>query len=117
MDIINQLEDFIEKTKTSRINNTYISDNRITAYVRITSRYISGEMLQTIDIGNVSVEEEYQNQGVFKHFLEGVEILAHRFDRTVYIESVLSQVLLEKLPTYGYTSNQEICPSFHKHFH
>lgn len=62
-------------------------------------------MMQTVDIGNVSVDEGHQQKGVFKYFLKGVEELAERFDRTVYIESVSSRVLLEKLPTYGYTSN------------
>ena len=90
MDILEQIESLIERANKSPFNNSYIHGEKIIAYVRVTSRLIQGQMMQTIDIGNVSVEEEHQNQGVFKHFLEGVETLAHRFDRTVYIESVLS---------------------------
>lgn len=114
MDILEQLESLIKRANESSSNNSYIRGEKIIAYVRVTSRLIQGQMMQTIDIGNVSVEEEHQKQGVFKHFLEGVETLAHRFDRTVYIESVLSRLLLEKLPEYGYTSNHQECPSFHK---
>lgn len=114
MDILEQLEELIDQSSNRRFNNSYINDEKMTAYIRITTRLIQGQMTQTIDIGNVSVNEEHQKQGVFRKFLEGVERLAHRFDKTVYIESVLSQVLIDKLPSYGYTSNQEICPSFYK---
>lgn len=114
MDILDQLEELIDQSSNRTFNNSYINDEKMTAYVRITTRLIQGQMLNTIDIANVSVDLKYQQQGVFKDFLKGVEKLAHRYDRTVYIESVLSLVLVNKLPSYGYTSNQEISPSFHK---
>jgi hypothetical protein len=71
-------------------------------------------MTKTIDIGSVSVDPKNQKQGVFREFLEGVEEIAESFDRTVYIESVLSKFLARKLSEYGYISNHEPCPSFHK---
>jgi predicted N-acetyltransferase YhbS len=114
MDILDQLEEMNQQAETRRFNSGYLYGEQIVAYVRVTSRLIDGKMMQTIDIGNVSVYEEHQKKGVFKDFLSSVEEMAHRFDRTVYIESVLSPVLLEKLPQYGYTSNQQECPSFYK---
>lgn len=115
MDILEQFEAMIKRSDIRTFNNSYINSDKMTAYVRVTTRLIQGQMLNTIDIANVSVDLKYQQQGVFKDFLKGVEKLAHRYDRTVYIESVLSLVLVNKLPSYGYTSNQEISPLFTKH--
>lgn len=116
MEILNQLQELIEQAKTRRSINQYIYGDNITAYIRITSRLIDRQMVKTIDIGNVEVNKESQGKGVFKDFLEGVELIAKREGRAVYIESILSPILMEKLPQYGYTSNNEICPSFHKTF-
>lgn len=114
MDILSQLEEMLQQANTRRFNSGYLYGEKITVYVRVTSRLIDGKMMQTIDIGNVSVDERHQQKGVFKYFLKSVEKLADRFDRTVYIESVLSKFLARKLSEYGYTSNHELCPSFHK---
>lgn len=116
MDILEQLEEIIKRSDNRTFNNSYINSDKMTAYVRVTTRLIQGEILKTIDIANVSVNVEHQQQGVFKDFLKGVEELAKRYNRTIYIESVLSLVLVNKLPSYGYTSNKEISPSFHKTF-
>lgn len=116
MDILDQLEELITKEGSILSKVAYISDDKMTAYVRITSHYIQGEMLKTIDVANVSVDEEHQGKGIFKDFLKGVEGMAKNYGRTVYVESVLSDILEVKLAKYGYISNGEISPSFHKSF-
>lgn len=116
MSIIDQLEQLITKKGSTLSKTAYISNDKMTVYVRITSHYIRGELPKTIDIANVSVDEEHQGKGVFKDFLKGVEGMAKKYDRAVYVESVLSDILEVKLTTYGYTSNGEISPSFHKSF-
>lgn len=101
--------------KTSRPINSYISNNDIVVYVRVTRRYINNELCNTVDIANITVNFDKQNSGIFKEFLSMVEKLSFKYQRTIFIESVLSELLIEKLPTYGYTMIPDtVPPSFSK---
>lgn len=112
MSIVEKIEEMINSP--SRIKNAYVSEGHISIYVRITKRYVNGSYCDTIDIANVVVNEDFHGRGIFKKNLRAVEHLAKKYDRIVYVESVLSELLVDKLPTYGYTSDEEIVPSFHK---
>lgn len=81
------------------------------AYIRITQRMISsGNIQPTIDLATVEIDEEFQNQGVFKKVLEVVEHKAAQYDRHVFLENVLNEVLIEPLQKYGYTMLEDSFP-------
>lgn len=101
--MINDIVNMLEKGKsTKRPINQYVGDDSLNAYLRVTKRYINGEQVNTLEIANVTVDEDMQGRGVFKKFLEIIEHLGKKYDRLVYIESVLNDFLIDKLPTYGY---------------
>ena len=81
------------------------------AYIRITQRMISpGNIHPTIDLATVEIDEQFQNQGVFKKVLEVVEHKAAQYQRCVFVENVLNEVLIEPLKKYGYTMLEDSCP-------
>lgn len=98
-DIINMLD---KGRSTKRPINQYVGDDSLNAYLRVTKRYIDGEHANTLEVANVAVDEDVQGKGIFKKFLEIIEHLAKKYNRLVYIESVLNDFLIDKLPTYGY---------------
>jgi GNAT superfamily N-acetyltransferase len=73
-------------------------------YIRTTQRMIApGEICPTIDVATVEIDEEFQNQGVFKELLQMVEQKAQQYNRTVFLENVLNEVLIQPLQNYGYS--------------
>lgn len=95
----------------------YVGNEHLVSYIRVTKRYINGDFHSTLEIANVTVDEDTQHQGVFKNFLKLIEDLADEYGRTVYIESVLNDILIDKLPMYGYVqAKNSIPPSYYKMF-
>jgi len=73
-------------------------------YIRTTQRMVApGEIGPTIDLATVEIDEEFQNQGVFKEILQMVEQKAQQYNRTVFLENVLNEVLIQPLQNYGYS--------------
>lgn len=66
------------------------------AYMRVTNRWspIKKNFVETIEIGSVDVEEEYQRRGYFKLFLEALEHIARAKARYVFIENVQNEHLV-----------------------
>lgn len=79
-------------------------------YIRITQRMIDHAIAPTIDLATVEIDEEFQNQGVFKELLNVVEQKAVQYNRQVYLENVLNEVLIAPLQKYGYTMLEESFP-------
>ena len=109
--MIKDIENMLKKAENSkRPINDYVGNEDLMAYVRVTKRYIEGEMVKTLEIANVSVDEDLQGRGIFKKFLQIIETLAKKYERMVYIESVLNDILINKLPSYGYTQLENSNP-------
>lgn len=82
----------------------WVYGNEGKAYIRTTRRLIApGEIAPTIDLATVEIDEEFQNQGVFKELLQMVEQKAQQYNRAVFLENVLNEVLIAPLQKYGYT--------------
>lgn len=80
-------------------------------YIRTTQRMTSpGQIQPTIDLATVEIDEEFQNQGVFKQILQLVEHKAMQYNRTVFLENVINEVLIQPLQNYGYTMLEESFP-------
>lgn len=82
-------------------------------YVRVTTRYINGSMKDTIDVATIEVREEHQNRGYATAIFEYVEKLAKKYNRTVFVENVLSEILDTMLGRRGYTKIDGIPPSYY----
>lgn len=81
------------------------------AYIRVTQRMTAPGCLQpTIDLATVEIDEQFQHQGVFKEVLNVVEQKAVQYNRQVYLENVLNEVLIAPLQKYGYTMLEESFP-------
>ncbi len=78
----------------------YINIGCVCAYVRQTIRRYNAKDVNTLEIGNVTVEEEKQRQGEFSRFLEAFIELAKERKRAVLVECVhnphLAKYLLRK---------------------
>lgn len=86
-------------------------------YIRITQRMMDHAIAPTIDLATVEIDEEFQNQGVFKELLNVVEQKAVQYNRQVYLENVLNEVLIAPLQKYGYLCmGNDYPPSFFKSF-
>lgn len=85
-------------------------------YIRTTQRMIApGEIHPTIDLATIEIDEEFQNQGVFKEILQMVEQKAQQYNRTVFLENVINEVLIQPLQNYGYSMvDDSFPPSFIK---
>lgn len=98
-DIVSML---VKGELTGRPVNAYVNDDYTEAYIRVTRRYLEGEWVKTLELGNVNVDEAHQRKGHFKALLMLLEELASEYGRIVFIESVLNDMLVKKLPSYGY---------------
>jgi len=92
-------------TKNSPIpQRMWVYGNEGKVYIRTTQRMTSpGQMQPTIDLATVEIDEEFQNQGVFKEILQLVEHKAQQYNRAVFLENVLNEVLIQPLQNYGYS--------------
>lgn len=99
-------------TKNSPIpQRMWVYGNEGKVYIRTTQRMTSpGQIQPTIDLATVEIDEEFQNQGVFKQILQLVEHKAMQYNRTVFLENVINEVLIQPLQNYGYTMLEESFP-------
>ena len=81
----------------------WLADEHIKIYVRVTKHYLpNGEVVKTIDLASIEVEEEHRGSGVFTKKLEEIELLASERGFTVYVESILNERLIPFLEKRGY---------------
>jgi len=109
--VIEQLKDFIEMAK-GRINaNQWLEDDMMKVYVRKSSRLVSGQRMNTLDIANIDVTEP--GHGTGGKFFEQ----AHEMNPwlATYFESVLNNRLGRYLLKHGYKIDPGVFPlSYYK---
>ena len=111
MNISKRLEEFIKNSQDKRMNNVWIDDENMKAYVRKSYHLIEGKMTPTLDIASIAVDEEKQKQGFCSRFLED----AHEknpWDAT-FVECVLNPDLASHLLRNGWLPCQ-LGESFYK---
>lgn len=104
--IIDQLTTFIEESKNKRVNNTWLEDDLIKIYIRKGRRLYKGDPFTTLEIANVSIEEEInQKKGLFSAFLTK----AHELNpwQATYIENVINPFLFNHLLKKGWHLNDK----------
>lgn len=116
----NTLTQIISNTKKSKNSynqfNGWIDSEFYKVYIRITSRFINGKIHETIDIGSISVNEEFQKKGIFTAILKACEEKAKECNMTVFVENVLNEIISNKLKRIGYLTVENVENCFYKSF-
>lgn len=81
--------------------NAWIKERYMQAYVRRSRRYIGGSTFEFLDLANVEVDEARRGSGVLTLFLRRFEREARRYNRGVYVESILEPRLVPFLTKNG----------------
>lgn len=80
---MSKLSEFMDSPRT----NDWLQIGDMLVYVRKGRHVCNDQLLNTIDVANVSVHPDCQNQGIFTQFLNEVETLG----LPVHIENVLTE--------------------------
>jgi GNAT superfamily N-acetyltransferase len=81
----------------------WLADDNIKIYVRVTKHYLpDGEVVKTIDLSSIEVEEAHRGRGLFTRKLEEIELLASERGFTIYVESILNERLIPFFEKRGY---------------
>lgn len=98
---MNQIEEFVREGKRQR-KWIHIPRYHLNVYFRVTSRYLDGKLVDTLDIATIEVDFRHQCQGNFTRFIAEVETIAAKYNRYVYVESILRGFLFDSLLKRGY---------------
>ncbi len=90
------------------IRNRWFHGPHIGMYLRRTRRVIDDNVVETIDIANVEVDEAHQGKGIFTEYLSVIESLAIWNHLTVYMENILNPKLAEFMFKRGYIRPDKI---------
>jgi len=103
-DIKSELDEFIsgfDDFLSSKQRNAWIYGGHvISVYVRKGYHYINGSLINTLDIGTIDVDEEYQNRGIGTYVINYLH-KQNPFPCT-FIESILNTQLHERLLRQGW---------------
>lgn len=99
-----EISNFIQKSisKKSILNSReWFENEQLKIYIRYTpKRFINGNYISTIDIASITVNEEYQNKGIFTNLLSNIE---NKFNKIpIYVESILNDDFKQWLIKRGY---------------
>lgn len=101
MKIKNEIEEMINQFKLFPVNKKIIK-KEFQIYIRVTKRFIDGEMKNTIDIGSIDVKEKHQGKGIFREILKEIEDLAQKNKLTIFIECIHNEILIKMLERRNY---------------
>lgn len=113
---MNVRDTLLEFTRTGqRTSGKWFEFGELKAYMRVSQRFqVEGAVL-ALDIASVEMEPDSQGKGLFSGFLKQVEQVAVERNLYVFVESILNPLLVEYLPTRGYSltfpSGFDICPN------
>ena len=82
----------------------YFPEFHLNLYYRITRRLIDGSVVDTLDLATIEVDDGFRGKGFFAAFLDDVEILADKYSKTIFVESILNENLYIYLMRRGYYS-------------
>jgi hypothetical protein len=91
--------DQIDKFMISNHRALWLDNQFMKIYVRRAFHLIEGNIENTFDIANVTVNSAFQRKGYFKNVIQHVE----KFQLTVYVESISNLELMAMLIKNGYT--------------
>jgi len=93
---------------TNHILNRWLSFERLSVYIRISRRVLvpvqtldefHAKMIRTIDIANVSTDEQYQHQGMFTRLVAKLQTMT---DMPLYLENTQIEFAQHLLDHHGW---------------
>ena len=78
------------------LRNGFVRIDEIDAdiYLRNTKRYINNEIISTIDLANININDDFQNKGYCSKIIQYlIEIAKSKNIQAIYIECVLSDAI------------------------
>jgi hypothetical protein len=102
----------LEKFLQSPMTNSYVRYKNLESYVRKSRRCIDGVMVLALDrantknkkrSGNIGKKLKYIRTGLYREFDHHMGELAKSYGYDgIYVENVINEFLLDKLPDMGY---------------
>jgi len=113
-------KDIFEWYHNSTIRNKWFHDEKCIIYLRKSKRYINGSFKECIEIASVEVFEDFRKKGIFKSLLLFIETIAKNNNQCVFIESIISDILLKYIQRIGYIPQNNyteyFCNDYYKKF-
>lgn len=102
-----KLDDFIEKSFPGGRGNAYVTfPGFTTLYVRVSRRYIDGELVRTIDLS--SLEARHKGKGSFRKLFS--HLISKWPDVTIFVENVLTNQFSDGLLRMGFKEVKDYGP-------
>lgn len=113
---MNVRDTLLEFTRTGqRVPGKWFIFGELEAYLRVSQRFHIGSAVLALDVASVDIAPQHQGKGIFSCFLKTVEQVAVERNLYVFVESIMSPLLVEYLPTRGYSltfpSGADVCPN------
>jgi hypothetical protein len=115
-ELYHQLELFLKDADARLLSGfnsrEWLQGDYTRVYVRRTRHWLNNEWQQTLDIANITVDEEFMGRGIFKNLIAWLE--ARKY--AIYVENVLNEQLRGFLLRNGFDALnlESTSPSYFK---
>lgn len=96
------LRDFVEQNHGKSMSRARMEIGSVDIYVRMTSRVLGTQLGKTLDLADITIPVNLRGRGLFSQILLEFERLAVAYDRSVYVESISSNIIQQALIKRGY---------------
>jgi GNAT superfamily N-acetyltransferase len=80
--------------------------HHIQVYIRINQRNVYGRFVRTLEVSNVTVDEDARGNGYFTRLLDGLIELANTRGETLFVENVISDIVRGAIIRRGFVDHQ-----------
>lgn len=90
------IADHLPPPSANIVGNVYrrwFDFNYLEVYVRVNQRVIEGQMVRTLELSNVEVQESMRGQHRFSRLLDGMMTLADQRGEVLLVENVISDIV------------------------
>jgi GNAT superfamily N-acetyltransferase len=83
----------------------FYGDN-IQVYIRVNQRNIYGRFVRTLEVSNITIDEDARGKGYFSRLLDGLIALADTRGETLFAENVISDIVRGAIIRRGFVDYQ-----------
>lgn len=80
--------------------------NYLEVYVRVNQRVIDGQIVRTLELSNIEVQESMRGQHRFSRLLDGMMTLARQRGEVLLVENVISDIVRGAVLRRGFIDYQ-----------
>jgi ribosomal protein S18 acetylase RimI-like enzyme len=78
----------------------------IQVYIRVGQRVVYGRLARTLEVSNITIDEDARGQGHFSRLLDGFIELANARGETLFAENVISDIVRGAIIRRGFVDYQ-----------